>query len=372
MKFTQISNVLKYPPRYKGLLSTYHADVITYAMNEFEDNSAYKRKVTDAMNIISYIVVSGEFMPTNWSTKSPFDNLPQDIDETDMKSALKGLFIDIKSVEWDIDKSQESKSKNKCNSDNDIQSSQNTTLSKNLTRSPTNKTDLYIKSPDVPQFDTSHPWFQASDEYNEYVIYKTLPEIPRRQNDISCTTDISKISDNALMELYPTSFIPTRASCMYSRIEGLDFDEQLGVIIPVQGFTKSELLDNLVKYPHIYKLLRQVDSDIVSFYQHIEIDGELHSTMNVWGNLPETENIPRNAEFVKEYVVRRYLLERDVKKIEHKFPIFGTLDPFLTLFMPPEDYIARGYLDVLSIVKQCVTARVAYKQSRNPILRRFK
>ena len=74
--------------------------------------------------------------------------------------------------------------------------------------------------------------------------------------------------------------------------------------------------------------------------------------------------------WVKEYVIRRYLLEEEIG-ISHSYKIAGSLDPFLTLFMPANKYIERGYPDVLEIVKQCVTSRIRYKQSRSPILRRI-
>ena len=81
--------------------------------------------------------------------------------------------------------------------------------------------------------------------------------------------------------------------------------------------------------------------------------------------------IPYNREFVKEYVVRRYLLERDIYHIHHVYPMFGRLDPFLTLFMPYEEYKKNGYNNSVDIAKQCVKSRVSYKTSRNPVLRRL-
>jgi hypothetical protein len=51
--------------------------------------------------------------------------------------------------------------------------------------------------------------------------------------------------------------------------------------------------------------------------------------------------------------------------------MYGTLKPFLTLFMPPEMYIQYGFNDVVDISRQCVLSRVSYKQSRNPILKRL-
>ena len=131
------------------------------------------------------------------------------------------------------------------------------------------------------------------------------------------------------------------------------------------------MIDNIIQYPHLYKL-RKIDQtgSTSNFYRSLEIDGELYPVEEIWDNLPESVDMPRDPEFVKEYVVRRYLLEESIGK-EHKFKLSGSLDPFLTVFMPPKDYVKRGYKDTLSIVKQCVISRIRYKQSRNPILRRL-
>ena len=122
---------------------------------------------------------------------------------------------------------------------------------------------------------------------------------------------------------------------------------------------------------HLYRLRKISPEGVVSkFFTTIEIDGECYPVEDVWDVLPESKCIPRTAEFVKEYVVRRYLLEEQAG-VKHNYRMFGSLDPFLTLFMPYTQYAERGYTDVLSIVKQCVVSRVNYKQSRNPILRRI-
>ena len=63
---------------------------------------------------------------------------------------------------------------------------------------------------------------------------------------------------------------------------------------------------------------------------------------------------------------------KDVDKIKHRYPMYGTLDPYLTLFMPASDYASLGYLDATELAKKCVEARVSYKQSRNPVIRRLK
>ena len=74
---------------------------------------------------------------------------------------------------------------------------------------------------------------------------------------------------------------------------------------------------------------------------------------------------------MKEYVVRRYLLERDISNVQHRYPLWGSLDPFLTLFMPPDEYIKYGYTDIIDLARKCVESRVSYRKSRNPIVRRL-
>ena len=178
------------------------------------------------------------------------------------------------------------------------------------------------------------------------------------------------MTDAELMHLYPDQFVRTRSPILYEKVNGLPYDDQLGVIFPISNFKKEEIIDNIIKYPHLYKLKREVDGEIISFYDDIEIDGELLSIANVWDTLPEAKYIPRQSDYIKEYVVRRYLLERD-HGVQHKYPMYGSLDPYLTLFMPPSDYVDRGYKDVLQIVKDCVNSRVRFKTTRNPILKRL-
>ena len=179
------------------------------------------------------------------------------------------------------------------------------------------------------------------------------------------------MTDSELLNLFPTEFIRTRAECMYEEHPGIKCDSQLGLILPIKGYTEKQLRDNIIKYPHIFKLMKCVEGSFESFYSTIEIDGQLHKISEVWKNLPESKSIPYTKEFVKEYVVRRYLLERDIKHIDHKYKIFGSLDPFLTLFAPADFYVFAGYKKPVELAKSCVIARVNYKQSRNPVLRRL-
>jgi hypothetical protein len=55
--------------------------------------------------------------------------------------------------------------------------------------------------------------------------------------------------------------------------------------------------------------------------------------------------------------------------VDHKFPLRGTLEPYLTLFAPPEFYKNTNPVELARI---CVKSRVGYLQSRNPFLERYK
>lgn len=390
IRFTEITEKYKVPKSLKGQLSAMHSYVIEYMVNNFNNTKKMKQEAVRALNTITYALLSGDALPFNWYKDHPLDNIPY-VNPDSIESTLSTWYLTVDSIEWDIepatyDIDNPSKSLEKSSSEKDSNAIEASTTvlkqhaskqkksaikNKEIVIAPTPKQDLYIQSPTIPQFDYNKPWMRGVDGADLLVIYTTLPEVPTKQNEISVTTDVNKMTYKELMNLYPNHLIHTRASIMYEFHEGLEYDDDLGVILPIEGFTKEQVIDNIIKYPHIFKLTRQVDDEIVSFYSHIEIEGELFDTLSVWDSLPESKVIPRQAEFVKEYVVRRYLLERDINHVEHKYPIFGVLDPFLTLFMSPEEYINRGYKDTEKIVKQCVTSRVLYKQSRNPVIRRL-
>lgn len=387
IKFTDISEKYKVNKSVKGKLSELHALLITYVSSNFRDTKHYKQMVVDALNLITYAVYADEPLPFSWSPNHPFDNLPE-MDKDLIEETLGDIFLTVDGIQWDVkptfidnDDTQEREKLNQVSSTeakkvsmalNSYKPSERITSANNDTIvSPTNKQDLYIQPPSIPQFDYSKIWMSGISGADQLVIYTTLPEIPTKQNEISCTTDVTKMRYSELCKLYPNQIIHTRSSIMYEKCEGIELDEDLGLILPISGYSKSQIVDNIIKYPHLFKLVRLVDGKFVSFYSNIEIDGQLHHTLDVWDSLPESKVIPKQTEFVKEYVVRRYLLERDVDKVKHKYPLFGTLDPFLTLFMPPTDYIKRGYKDVEELAKLCVISRVSYKQSRNPVIRRL-
>lgn len=371
IKFTSISERYKTSKSCKGKISELHSELITYVVHNFKNTKRYKQQVVNVLNIMTYVVYTGEILPFNWKISKPFENIP-DFDFDLIESTLGDIFLTVDSIEWDVTPIQSDsintskksiESVTSVNFSNDVKSVK--------TFQPTPKQDLYIQSPVVPRFDFNKPWLQGHEGSDDLVIYTTLPEIPTRQNEISCTTDVTKMTYSELMNLYPNTTIHTRAPVLYKHIEGLDYEEGLGVILPIDGYTREQLIDNIIQYPHFYKLVREVDGNLCSFYTHIEIDGELYSILDIWNTLPDTYKIPRQKEFVKEYVVRKYLLDRTWKHVEYKYPLYGSLDPYLTLFMPANDYMNKGYTDLENIAKQCVISRVKYKLSRNPIVRRL-
>lgn len=360
--FTQITDKLPYPPKIKAKLSTVHADIVNYVLSHFHDSARYKSNVISLLNTISVTIFSGDTIPLNWSPTDPFKNI-EFIDDELAKSILDSLYIYDKNIMWDIQESETEK---------DMQHNPSNIKAKNPTKSDklTPKEDLYIRSPTFIQFDVSKPWLSMKKDGEQYTIYTSLPIIPKNQRDISITTNIDLMTKSDLINLYPNHFIKTRAVNMYEKNNDLPFDEKLGVILPINKFTCDQIKENIIKYPHFYKLKRKVHNKFVSFYSNIEIDNSLYNTLEVWDSLPESKLIPKTTEFIKEYVVRRYLLERDIYKIKHKYPLFGSLDPFLTLFTTPADYIQFGFTDIEYLARRCVTSRINYLQTRNPILRK--
>lgn len=379
VKFTQLPDKLIYPARIRAKLSTLHSDVITYVVSNFKNTAKYKRQVVDTLNTISVYIKNNDALPSDWSVSNPLTNLEL-LDSSFCEDTLGNLCIKVKDIIWDV---QESEIDEQISTDTAVTAktlSEDTVTSSKVVNvkpkrdigivvSPTPKENLYIKPPTIPQFDASKPWLQSQLNQNVYTIYESLPIIPVNQSQISVTTDVSKMTIMDMMKLYPNHFIRTRAATMYENHDGLTLDDDIGIILPIVGFSPIQVKDNIIKYPHIYKLTRYMNNKFTSFYSNIEIDGELHDTLSIWDSLPDSKKMPRNSEFIKEYVVRRYLLERDILGVEHKYPLFGTLEPFLTLFTTSDDYIRLGYTDVTDIAKQCVISRVSYKRSRNPILR---
>lgn len=395
IKFTNISENYQVRKAFKGTLSSMHSSVITYVVKHYQGTAKYKEKVVKVLNTITYAVYAAEPLPFDWSPQNPFVNVP-DIDEDLIKSVLGDIYLTSDAIDWDLKIVEDP-------DDDDIKpavkpvkpipsetvkpdtniiavAKPKFTPVDNVPKQDfsvklTDPLDIYLQAPEVPQFDFNKPFMQGIDGADKLVVYTTLPEIPTRQRDISATTDVNKMSESDLLKLFPNHLIQTRAQAMYEDI-GLPKDEQFGNIIPIEGYTNEQILKCIIEYPHLYKLARhqkglQSNTDYPSFYGWIEMNGELIPTMDIWDTLEISKQIPRQAEYVKEYLVRKYLLDRDIGHVYFKYPLYGELLPFLTLVMPAEEYIKRGY-DPVEIARQCVISRVAFKQSRNPVIRRLK
>jgi len=372
IKFTSISENYQVNRSVKAKLSTLYSSVITYVMAHFDGTLAYKQQIVRVINILTYAAYAGEMLPLDWSRNNPFVNIP-DIEDDLIEETIGSVYLTVDAIEWDVpitDTSVPVVATTNTGFKPVIPTTANEPVIKDATIKETPSTDLYIQAPEIPQFDITKPWIQKQCGADLMTIYTTLPEIPLRQRDISITTDVSKMSDDDLMRLYPNHFIRTRAKEMYVPQTNMDFDNDFGVILPIDDYSKEQIVDNIIKYPHLYKLVREQNDELVSFYAYMEIDGELVDTLEVWDSLEISKWIPKNAEFIKEYLVRKYLMDIEIKGIQHKYPIYGTLDPYLTLFMEAKDYAARGF-DVVDLARKCVLSRVSYKQSRSPVIRRI-
>ena len=371
IKFTNISETYKVKRNFKGIVNSLHASIITYVISHFDGTLAYKKQIVRVLNILTYAVYAAENLPNNWRKDDPFVNIP-DIDDDQIEEVLGDIYLTVEAIDWDISVAEvaEPVLGTKLRPVSTLPAAPVATV-KRVVTVETPSTDLYIQAPEIPQFDITKPWIQKQCGSDLLTIYTTLPEIPQRQRDISITTEVNKMTDSDLLKLYPNHFVKTRAPIMYTPQTNMDFDKDLGVILPIDDYSKEQVLDNIIKYPHLYKLAREQNGELVSFYAYMEIGGELIDTLEVWDKLEISKWIPKNVEFIKEYIVRKYLMDIEYKGETFQYPIFGTLDPYLTLFMPIDEYTKRGF-DAVDLAKKCVQSRVSYKQSRSPILRRIK
>ena len=383
IRFTSISESYKIKPIYKSTLNNVYSSFIMYVKGTYDGTAKYKRQATKVVNILTYAAYTSTTLPYNWNMSIPFVNIP-DIPDDELEESLGDIYLTPDAIEWDLDVVSATVSEmptvdtSNIVANKELPPAPTTLLMGNPTPTsykPSQLSDVSIKPPEIPQFDVSKVWKQKMCGADLLAIYTTLPEIPKVQRDISITTDINKMTDQDLLNLYPNRRLQTRASIMYVPQDGLPYDETLGVIIPIDGYTLDQCKENIIKYPHFYKLARYDASwpdnnGFRGFYSFMEIDGKLVDTLEVWNSLEISKKIPTTTEYIKEYVVRKYLLDRDIGHKEFKYPLFGTLDPFLTLFMPVSDYQNYGY-DPIETARACVNSRVSFKQSRSPILRRM-
>lgn len=387
-RFTELVDRYKYPLHRKSELLQYFSKLFEYGCNNFTGTKDFKRNLLNAFNVTTY-----------WTLKFLNKDILEDaidmsnyvgvIDDDTLKSVLGPYYIDVSDIEWDIDivdsnytenygDLQEVKSSldSVDNSVEIVNNSKDVIITTEETvLNPTPLEDLSIKGPRVPFFDVNSIYREGTVNGNHYVIYRSLPLIPTRQCEVTLTTEVDLMSKSDLMNLYPNVKLQVRNELFNQHIDGLDYDEFIGAFIQIEGFSREQLIDNIIKYPVIEFLEREGRSKgepkWVDFWKFIEIDGKLHKTLDVWESLKDTKGLPKTKSIICEYVIRRYLLERDVKGIDHKYKPWGTLDKFLVLYMPSDMYIQHGYKNVVEIARQCVESRVSRIMSRNPIIRRL-
>lgn len=380
--FMQLTARLNYPPTVKSKLSDVHATLMDQFFSIYTGKYVERKQVIHAFNCITLMYISKDSFPDTWKASDPFNTF-RDFDEDVLQEKLGQLYVSTKDIDWTnvvAQSSEDAVTVADSSSDAPVVAASNTEpapipkftyIPEGKTIEPTDKSDLYIQPPVVPRFDVTKPIVTGVVDECAYTIYTSFPIVPTKQNEISATTDVNKMSSNDLIRLFPNCNIHTRAACMYEPCDKIELDPVLGLILPIKGFSRKQLIENLIKYPHLFKLQKEVDGQLESFYTTLEVNEELHKISEYWSELPESKVIPYTKEFVKEYVVRRYLLERDIKGIKHRYKMYGSLDPFLTLFTTPEGYTTLGYKDSIKLAYDCVSARVSYKKSRNPVLRRL-
>ena len=277
MLFTAIADELKYPLRFKQRLRTEHLKIIEYGVKHCQKNRTWHKRIIFLMNTVSCYIVQGESFSIDYEQGDLLDTFPL-MNDDEAKDILESnycesAFIKFFSIEWDI-KPVESDNKSTASAPLPVKSA-------SAAPSETPKEDLYLRAPQYPRYDTQKYWLNEIIGSEHFYMHNSLPIIPEKQNDISCTTDVSMMTDKDLLKLYPNHLIRTRHAVMYEPIDGIDYDEDLGLILPIKGYTKKMLRDNILQYPHFYQLTRIVGGEEISFYRHIEIDGELHDTLGI-------------------------------------------------------------------------------------------
>ena len=237
-------------------------------------------------------------------------------------------------------------------------------------------TDYWAESvrldfPIVPQPNVKEVLDELITDHHSYCRYGDCI-IPWNQSQITSATNVNRVNNADILKLFPLIRLYTRSPYMYQQYEGLEYDDDLGVIFKVDDYDIDTLKQNIIEYPHLDFLDRSVKikgkQTTLPFWKHIEIDGEIVSTASVWDELEDTKNLPKTESFMNEYVTRKYILDETVKGVEHKYKMRGSLLPFLTLYAPPDYYVHHGY-EVLEIGRKCVEARQSFKYTRNPVVR---
>ena len=377
LKFSDVVDLYTVRRAVQAKFSCAFLDLFSYVQSTYEDTRKYKQQTIDKVNYLLYTLYTDGTVPYDWDeviSSSSFSFHPND-----MEKVLRGDAIQVNDVCWDIHSTErENIGKSVIGSLSsdprhkipdpvaDVPADDNS-LKVAAVSNETKKEDLFICFPKYPQVSNS--------VHSETGLIKSLPFVPSKQCEISCTTDVESLTSSDLAKLYPDRLIRTRSEYMYRPRDGMTLDPDYGLLVPVHGFSDAEVRDCVIRYPHIFKLRRlDENGNVTSFYNHIEIDGELVDVYEAWKFLPESavfdidslESVEEKREFVKEYAIRRYLLERDVLGVKHKYPVMGDLSEFVTLFMPAYMYEREGYGTASEVARKCVESRVRYLRSRNP------
>lgn len=251
--------------------------------------------------------------------------------------------------------------------------------------------DIKLNPKPYQRFDTSKVWKKVYDDCGRPMnMYATLPIIPKKQRDISVTTNVDRMSKSELLNLYPKTN-PVKGFRSHPifrhQYEGFTTDPILGFIPKIEGFTEEQVIDNIIKYPSVDSTTRlKIRPKTTNmkypqpFYHDIEIDGELIDCKKITEEI--CERIPDIFRFIHagaayypiiwDYIVRRYLLERDILHMEHKYPMYGDLQPFACLCLSADEYVKRGYTnDIEEFAYNHVKSRIHYLESINPVITKY-
>ena len=251
--------------------------------------------------------------------------------------------------------------------------------------------DIVLATKPYQRFDTSRVWKKVYDDCGRPMnMYATLPIIPKKQRDISVTTNVDRMSKSELLNLYPKTnpVKGFRSHPIFRRqYEGFTTDPIFGFIPKIEGFTEEQVIDNIIKYPSLNSTTRlKIRPKTTNmkypqpFYHDIEIDGELIDCKKITEEI--CERIPDIFRFIHagaayypiiwDYIVRRYLLERDILHMEHRYPMYGDLQPFASLCLSADEYVKRGYTnDIEEFAYNHVKSRIHYLESINPVITKY-
>lgn len=409
IKFAEFPDILNYPRLQRATIEKAHRQIIDVYTREtpstgrsFSDVETY----TLAVNYVTAMIINEIYIPASFCSLSNITDLIQkancseDYNIYELVADLpKDLILDPRSIDYEDTAEDLTRGCLFCATHNihepEVISTKDSdapeTTSQTTIQEFSQLSNIYaavdsnlkadvltpqhavsLKHPVIPQIDYSKaPWISGVVNGEEYAIYESLPRIPTIQNEISVTTDSSIMRDKDFLNLFPNHVMHTRRPAMYEKVDGLYYDPDIGTILPIEGYTLEQCIDNVIQYPHLFQLKRFVKNEWVMFSSYIEINGELLPSVSAWNDISDAKKIPAHPEYIYEYVLRRYLLERDIGKVYHKYDIWGKLDPFLTLFAPADWYAKHGYTDSLDIAKKCVDSRVSFLRSRNPIIRKI-